>query len=94
MLFRSPPGETAEHGAQLNKLNNIFLQAIADAGGFNAQRVVTLSGSMQDSVKTSQWFKRPDAKFKNPWAIQYHYYSPCKQTLPSPQVIASRNPAC
>ncbi|KAF2440733.1 glycoside hydrolase family 5 protein [Karstenula rhodostoma CBS 690.94] len=74
--INEPPGTTAEHGAEINKLNNIFLQAINDAGGFNAQRVVNLVGATQDSVKTSQWFKRPDAKFKNPWAIQYHYYSP------------------
>ncbi|KAF2691594.1 glycoside hydrolase family 5 protein, partial [Lentithecium fluviatile CBS 122367] len=70
------PGTTAVHGEETNKLNNIFLQAINDAGGHNPQRVVTLVGSGEDGVKTSQWFKKPDAKFKNPWAIQYHYYSP------------------
>ncbi|KAF1958894.1 endoglucanase D precursor [Byssothecium circinans] len=70
------PGTTAEHGAEVNKLNGIFLQAISDAGGFNAQRVVTLVGAGEDSIKTSLWFKRPDARFKNPWALQYHYYSP------------------
>ncbi|KAF2476416.1 endoglucanase B [Lindgomyces ingoldianus] len=74
--INEPPGTTAEHGAELNKLNGIFLQAINDAGGFNTQRVVTLVNAGEDGVKTSQWFKRPDAKFKNPWAIQYHYYSP------------------
>ncbi|KAF2264350.1 endoglucanase D precursor [Lojkania enalia] len=74
--INEPPGTTAEHGAELNKLNNVFLQAINDAGGFNAQRVVTLVGSGEDGIKTSQWFKKPDSKFKNPWAIQYHYYSP------------------
>ncbi|KAH7126957.1 glycoside hydrolase superfamily [Dendryphion nanum] len=70
------PGTTAEHGAEINKLNDIFLQAISDAGGFNPQRVVTLVGAGEDGLKTIQWFKRPDSKFKNPWAIQYHYYSP------------------
>lgn len=65
------PGTTAEHGKTVNKLNNIFLQAINDAGGFNAQRVVTLVGAGEDGVKTTQWFERPDAKFKNPWGIQY-----------------------
>jgi endoglucanase len=74
------PGTTAEHGAIVNKLNNIFLQAINDAGGYNPKRVVTLVGAGEDGVKTSQWFKKPDAKFKNPWGIQYHYYSPCKST--------------
>jgi endoglucanase len=77
------PATTAEHGAEVNKLNGIFLQAINDAGGFNPQRVVTLVGAGEDGVKTSQWFKRPDAKFKNPWALQYHYYSPCKPSLSS-----------
>ncbi|KAL1613030.1 hypothetical protein SLS60_001262 [Paraconiothyrium brasiliense] len=74
--INEPPGTTAEHGAELNKLNGIFLQALADSGGFNTQRVVTLVGAGEDSIKTSQWFQRPDAKYKNPWAIQYHYYSP------------------
>ncbi|KAF1841696.1 glycoside hydrolase family 5 protein [Cucurbitaria berberidis CBS 394.84] len=69
-------GTTAEHGKIVNRLNNIFLQAINDAGGYNPQRVVTLVGVGEDAVKTSQWFERPDAKFKNPWGIQYHYYSP------------------
>jgi endoglucanase len=76
--INEPPGSTAEDGAEINKLNGIFLQAINDAGGFNPQRVVTLVGPGEDGAKTSQFFKRPDAKFKNPWAIQYHYYSPCK----------------
>ncbi|KAF1913827.1 glycoside hydrolase superfamily [Ampelomyces quisqualis] len=70
------PGTTPEHGDTINRLNNIFLQAINDAGGFNPQRVVTLVGAGEDGLKTTQWFKRPDAKFKNPWGIQYHYYSP------------------
>jgi endoglucanase len=72
------PGTTAEHGATINRLNNIFLQAINDAGGYNPKRVVTLVGAGEDGLKTIQWFERPDAKFKNPWGIQYHYYSPCK----------------
>ncbi|KAH7079122.1 glycoside hydrolase superfamily [Paraphoma chrysanthemicola] len=70
------PGTTAEHGAVINRLNTIMLQAMSDAGGFNPQRVVTLVGAGEDGLKTTQWFKRPDAKFKNPWGIQYHYYSP------------------
>lgn len=74
------PGTTAEHGKVINRLNNIMLQAVNDAGGFNAQRVVTLVGAGEDGVKTTQWFERPDAKFKNPWGIQYHYYSPCKSS--------------
>ncbi|KAE8858405.1 hypothetical protein PTNB29_07620 [Pyrenophora teres f. teres] len=70
------PGTTAEHGAEVNRLNDIFLKAINEAGGWNPKRVVTLVGAGEDGVKTSQWFKRPDSKWKNPWGIQYHYYSP------------------
>jgi endoglucanase len=72
------PGTTAEHGKVINRLNHIFLQAINDAGGFNPQRVVTLVGAGEDGYKTIQWFEKPDTKFKNPWGVQYHYYSPCK----------------
>jgi endoglucanase len=81
--INEPPGTTEEHGAAINRLNNIFLQAINDAGGYNAQRVVTLVGAGEDGAKTSQWFKWPDPKFQNPWAIQYHYYSPCKPLFSS-----------
>lgn len=71
------PCEDADDGAEINKLNEIFLQAINDAGGFNSQRVVTLVGGGEDSIKTSQWFKAPSG-FSNPYAIQFHYYSPCE----------------
>jgi endoglucanase len=60
-------------------MNEKFLKAINDAGGFNPQRVVTLVGLGEDSIKTSQWFKQPTNGYKNPWALQYHYYSPCKK---------------
>lgn len=53
-----------------------MLQAINQAGGFNAKRVVNLVGSREDGEQTSLWFEPPDAKYKNPWGIQYHYYSP------------------
>lgn len=71
-------GTTAAQAAELNKLNNLFLKAINDAGGFNSQRVVTLVGLSENGVKTSKWFTPPDPTFTNPWAIQYHYYSPSK----------------
>ncbi|CAI6335619.1 unnamed protein product [Periconia digitata] len=74
--INEPPGTTAEHGAELNKLNGIFLQAVNDAGGFNPERVVTLVGLGEDAVKTSLWFEPPDEKFTNPWGVQFHYYSP------------------
>ncbi|KAL4951282.1 glycoside hydrolase superfamily [Aspergillus filifer] len=73
--INEPPANTAEDGAEINKLNGIFLQAIADAGGFNSDRVVNLVGGGQDSIKTSQWFEVPQG-ITNPWAIQFHYYSP------------------
>lgn len=76
--INEPPGTTAEQAAEMNKLNNIFLKAINDAGGFNAKRVVTLVGLGEDGAKTSQFFEPPNSSFANPWAIQYHYYSPCE----------------
>ncbi|KAF2817477.1 glycoside hydrolase [Mytilinidion resinicola] len=72
--INEPPGTTAEHAAELNKLNNIFIKAINDAGGFNLKRVVTLVGLGEDSVKSSTWFEPPNSSFTNPWPIQYHYY--------------------
>lgn len=76
--INEPVGSTKEHADVLDKMNSIFLKAIGDAGGFNDKRVVTLVGLGEDSVKTSQWFKKPKGTWTNPWAIQYHYYSPCK----------------
>lgn len=74
--INEPPAETAEHGARINRLNEIFLEAIAEAGGFNSQRVVTLVGGVMDAAKTTQWFQPPASNITNPWALQYHYYSP------------------
>ncbi|KAI0836256.1 glycoside hydrolase family 5 protein [Hypoxylon sp. FL0890] len=73
--INEPPANTAQDGLELNKINELFLKALAASGGFNAQRVVTLAGGGMDSIKTSQWFKAPTG-YSNPWAIQYHYYSP------------------
>ncbi|KAF9870473.1 hypothetical protein CkaCkLH20_12140 [Colletotrichum karsti] len=73
--INEPPATTAEHGAHLNTLNELFLKALADSGGFNTRRVVNLVGGGMDGYKTTDWFKAP-ASIKNPWAIQYHYYSP------------------
>ncbi|KAJ2905019.1 hypothetical protein MKZ38_006675 [Zalerion maritima] len=69
------PAEGEEDAAFVNELNAIFLQALEDSGGFNADRVVNLVGPAMDATKTSQWFE-PPAEVKNPWALQYHYYSP------------------
>ncbi|KAI0469465.1 putative cellulase [Xylaria cf. heliscus] len=73
--INEPPVNTEEQAAELNKLNGIFLKALKDSGGFNTKRVVTLVGPSMDSIKTSQWFEAPTG-YDNPWALQYHYYSP------------------
>ncbi|CAJ2509693.1 Uu.00g147190.m01.CDS01 [Anthostomella pinea] len=73
--INEPPASDAEDGTELNKINGIFLQALAESGGFNTQRVVTLVGGAMDSIKTSEWFVAPTG-YDNPWALQYHYYSP------------------
>ncbi|KAL4892059.1 glycoside hydrolase superfamily [Aspergillus ambiguus] len=73
--INEPPCNNADDAAEINKLNQIFLKAINDAGGFNPKRVVTLVGGGEDSIKTSQWFQAP-TNYSNPYAIQFHYYSP------------------
>ncbi|GAB7350615.1 hypothetical protein MBLNU459_g1181t1 [Dothideomycetes sp. NU459] len=73
--INEPPASTSAEIAELNKLQQIFVQALSDSGGFNSQRVVTLNGPGEDSAKTSENFVRP-TNISNPWAIQYHYYSP------------------
>ena len=70
------PGSTQEHGDELNRLQDIFLDQINKAGGFNSHRVVSLTGLGEDSIKTSQFFKRGTTYPKQPWALQFHYYSP------------------
>jgi len=52
------------------------LDQINKAGGFNPQRVVSLSGLGMDSIKTSQWFERGTTYPNQPWGLQFHYYSP------------------
>ena len=74
--LNEPSGSTQEHADLLNTLNDIFLDVINKAGGHNPQRVVSLSGLGQDSIKTSQWFKRGTAYPNQPWGLQFHYYSP------------------
>jgi endoglucanase len=73
--INEPPAETAEHGATVNEFNRLFLDALAETGGWNTRRVVTLAGGNNDCSKTSQWFE-PPAEIANPWALQVHYYSP------------------
>ncbi|KAI3316631.1 glycoside hydrolase family 5 protein [Xylariaceae sp. AK1471] len=73
--INEPPVNDEDDAAELNKINGIFLKALKDSGGFNSKRVVTLVGPNMDSIKTSQWFEAPTG-YDNPWALQYHYYSP------------------
>ncbi|KZL80113.1 endoglucanase b [Colletotrichum incanum] len=73
--INEPPATTAEHGAHINNLNELFLKALSDSGGYNIRRVVNLVGGGMDAAKTTQWFK-PPVVIKNPWALQYHVYSP------------------
>ncbi|TIC93914.1 Endoglucanase B [Colletotrichum higginsianum] len=73
--INEPPATTAEHGARINTLNELFLKALADSGGHNTRRVVNLAGGGMDAAKSTQWFK-PPAAVKNPWALQYHVYNP------------------
>lgn len=80
--INEPRGESDEYAAQLRRLNNIFLQAINDAGGFNSQRVVTLGGLGLDMQRTIQWFERPSSEYSNPYALQVHYYAPCMFDAP------------
>jgi endoglucanase len=70
-------GSTHEHADVMNRMNAVFLKAINEAGGFNPRRLVTLVGLGEDGPKTSQWFKKPAGEWRNPWVVQYHYYSPC-----------------
>lgn len=74
--LNEPTGSTKTHGDELNKLNDIFLNAINNAGGHNPKRVVSLSGLGHDIVKTTQWFKRGTSYPNQPWGLQFHYYSP------------------
>jgi endoglucanase len=77
--INEPPANTETDGLEINKLDGLFLQALQESGGYNSERVVTLVGGGMDSIKTSEWFQAPSG-YSNPWAIQYHYYSPCKST--------------
>lgn len=69
-------GDSAEHYAFMNQLNDVFLTKINQAGGFNPQRVVTLSGVYQDIYKTINGFQRGNLYPNQPWGLQFHYYSP------------------
>ena len=74
--LNEPTGSTAEHAAELNKLQKLFLDAIHDAGGFNSQRVIVLGGLGDNSVNMVQWLQLPPSNISNPYALTFHYYSP------------------
>ncbi|QSZ37319.1 hypothetical protein DSL72_009417 [Monilinia vaccinii-corymbosi] len=74
--INEPPGSTQAHATELNKLNNLFLTAINQAGGYNPQRVVALSGLQMNSEYTEKWFAKPTTYPAQPWGLQFHYYSP------------------
>ena len=74
--LNEPSGDGDAAGAELNKLDDIFLDSINKAGGYNPQRVVSLSGLGQDILKTTKWFKRGTTYPNQPWGLQFHYYSP------------------
>lgn len=76
--LNEPEGNTQAQGVEMNRLNTLFLNAINAAGGFNSQRVVSLSGLGMDSIMTSEWFVRPTVFPNQPWGLQFHYYSPCE----------------
>lgn len=74
--LNEPTGSSETDAANLMKLNDLFLQALTDSGGFNSKRVVTLSGlGMSSANSYAPMFVRPK-NITNPWAFQYHYYSP------------------
>lgn len=81
LIFESinePAGSTEAEAIELNILNDVFLDAINIAGGFNPQRVVSLCGLGNTPALTSQYFSRGIKYPNQPWGLQIHYYSPCK----------------
>jgi endoglucanase len=82
--LNEPSGSSEADAANLMKLNDLFLKALTDSGGFNSRRVVTLSGlGMSGTNSYAPMFVRP-SNITNPWAFQYHYYSPCELNLVTP----------
>ena len=74
--INEPPGTTEADAENLAALNGLFLQALADSGGYNPQRVVTLSNVGMGADRIGL-FRRP-GNITNPWAYQFHFYSPCE----------------
>lgn len=72
--INEPGANTVDQIAELNKIQQIFIQAIADSGGFNSERVVTLIGP-GEGLDIPGNLVIP-ANITNPYAFQFHYYSP------------------
>ncbi|GAM35445.1 hypothetical protein EIK77_006396 [Talaromyces pinophilus] len=72
--INEPSANTADQIAELNKIEALFIQALADSGGFNADRVVTLLGP-GEGLDIPGNLVVP-ANITNPYAFQFHYYSP------------------
>lgn len=72
--INEPAANTADQIAELNHIQQIFIQALADSGGFNPNRVVTLIGP-GEGLSIPGNLVVPE-NITNPYALQFHYYSP------------------
>lgn len=72
--INEPGANTVGQIAELNKIQGIFIQALADSGGFNSDRVVTLIGP-GEGLDIPGNLVVP-LNMTNPYALQFHYYSP------------------
>jgi endoglucanase len=77
--INEPSGDAtiAADGEFLNDLHSTMIRAIADAGGFNKNRVVLLCGLGDNYAPAIQYLQVP-TNMTNPWALTWHMYSPCK----------------
>jgi endoglucanase len=64
--LNEPSGSSASDVAFLTQLQEMFIRAINDAGGFNSKRVIVLGGMGDNWQNAVQYFKRPDANVTNP----------------------------
>ena len=72
--INEPGANTADQIAELNKIQGLFVQALADSGGFNSERVITLIGP-GEGLDIPGNLILPE-NMTNPYALQFHYYSP------------------
>lgn len=74
--LNEPNGSGQEWAEQLNTMQALMLQAINDAGGHNAERVVVLGGLGDSWTSMVQYTKLPGGNVTNPIALTFHYYGP------------------